>query len=170
MVLAAPWYARIALVCLTLLGLAGAVSVFQAREAGPWQRVAALNDLQSKGVLYIPEHPAFLVDHNGKALAIAGWSPHTPGRDERVLFCESSQMFVAFHGELFDRVGAYFGGPSPRGLDRFPVKVENNDVYINPDRLELGPPRQQPKPLEPAGPFCPEGAAEAAPGFLQFDS
>ena len=106
------------------------------------------------------------VDDHGERLALGGWSPHTPDRAERVLYCRSSEQFVGSHGERFDIRGRYYGGPAPRGLAPISLKVEGGIVYVDPGRVGSGAERTE-EALEPAGRFCAEDAGEAEPGFLE---
>jgi cytochrome b6-f complex iron-sulfur subunit len=76
----------------------------------------------------------------------------------RVPFCIQSQWFECpCHGSKYNRAGEYRDGPAPRGMDRFPVIVQNGLVSVdtNPSARVDGPPRgtdtiQQ----QPEGPFC----------------
>lgn len=45
------------------------------------------------------------------------------------------------HGEKYDRLGRYLAGPSPRGLDRFGVYLEGDDVVVDVAAFEYGPER-----------------------------
>ncbi len=50
----------------------------------------------------------------------------------RVPWCESSQWFECpCHGSKYNRVGEKTGGPTPRGMDRFPFQVTGNSMVIN---------------------------------------
>jgi cytochrome b6-f complex iron-sulfur subunit len=74
----------------------------------------------------------------------------------RVPFCEQSQWFECpCHGSKYNRAGEYRDGPAPRGLDRFPVMVENGLVKVDTSQKREGPSRGtvtvQPTP---EGPFC----------------
>ena len=76
----------------------------------------------------------------------------------RVPFCVQSQWFECpCHGSKYNRAGEYQDGPAPRGMDRFPITVENGTVVVDTATAgqETGPPRgtntlQQ----APEGPFC----------------
>ena len=60
----------------------------------------------------------------------------------RVPSCEPSQWFECpCHGSQYNRVGEKRGGPAPRGMDRFPLIVEENgNVLIDTGGSVLGPP------------------------------
>jgi len=58
----------------------------------------------------------------------------------RVPFCDTSQWFeCGCHGSKYNRVGEKKGGPAPRGLDRFPVEVNNGVVSVNTGIQVVGP-------------------------------
>lgn len=72
--------------------------------------------------------------------------------------CDSSMLFECpCHGSKYRLNGEYFGGPAPRGLDRFPITVEGGKVVVDTGALEKGSPRGTntwEQFAEPAGPFC----------------
>jgi hypothetical protein len=83
---------------------------------------------------------------------------------DRVLYCAQDNTFSAPHGERFDRLGRYMGGPAAGDLGRYPLKVKDNRVLVDVSgELEL--PDRSPSSDAPAGPRC-EGA-EDPPGFFQ---
>ncbi len=43
---------------------------------------------------------------------------------------EKNQFFCPCHNGVFDREGNVVSGPPPRPLDRFQVKVENDQLYV----------------------------------------
>ena len=58
----------------------------------------------------------------------------------RVPFCDTAQWFeCGCHGSKYNRVGEKKGGPAPRGLDRFPVEVNNGVVSVNTGQIIVGP-------------------------------
>jgi cytochrome b6-f complex iron-sulfur subunit len=72
--------------------------------------------------------------------------------------CDKSMLFECpCHGSKYRLHGEYFGGPAPRGLDRFPVAVEGGQLIVDTGKVEVGPPRGTntwPKFAEPVGTFC----------------
>ena len=59
----------------------------------------------------------------------------------RVPWCKPSQWFECpCHGSQYNRVGEKKGGPAPRGLDRFPVTVEDGVVIVDTKSVVQGPP------------------------------
>jgi cytochrome b6-f complex iron-sulfur subunit len=74
----------------------------------------------------------------------------------RVPWCQSSQWFECpCHGSKYNRWGEWTGGPAPRGLDRFPARIENGNLVVSTGQIITGPARtanvlQQ----QPEGPNC----------------
>lgn len=72
--------------------------------------------------------------------------------------CDSSMLFECpCHGSKYRLNGEYYGGPAPRGLDRFPITVEGGKVVVDTGALQTGPPRGTDtwdKFTEPLGAFC----------------
>jgi cytochrome b6-f complex iron-sulfur subunit len=72
--------------------------------------------------------------------------------------CSTSMLFECpCHGSKYKLTGEYFGGPAPRGLDRFPISVEGDKVIVDTGNLQIGPPRGTdtwPKFSQPVGPLC----------------
>lgn len=72
--------------------------------------------------------------------------------------CDSSKLFECpCHGSKYRLHGEYYAGPAPRGLDRFPVSIENGKVIVDTGSLQEGPPRGAntwDRFSEPQGPFC----------------
>ena len=90
--------------------------------------------------------------NGGDPIALAADAQHV-GDD--VVFCESSQLFESpAHGEKFDIRGYYYGGPGARGLARFAVRIDGDNLLIDTDHRFQGPPRGSGPPQEPQGPFC----------------
>jgi cytochrome b6-f complex iron-sulfur subunit len=74
----------------------------------------------------------------------------------RVPYCQTSQWFECpCHGSKYNGVGEYKQGPAPRGLDRFPITVENGIVTVNTGVVVVGPPRgTDTTGQQPEGAFC----------------
>lgn len=59
----------------------------------------------------------------------------------RVPECVTSQWFECpCHGSKYNRVGEKRGGPAPRGMDRFAVELQGEDIVINTGKIIQGPP------------------------------
>ncbi|MEX2459349.1 MAG: Rieske 2Fe-2S domain-containing protein [Actinomycetota bacterium] len=74
----------------------------------------------------------------------------------RVPFCEQSQWFECpCHGSKYNRAGEYRSGPAPRGLDRFPIELQGEEVRVVTGDLTAGPARGTDSTGQNAeGPFC----------------
>lgn len=130
------------------LGIAFASGAWTAGE----DPVASLRQLQEQEVLFLEQHAAFLVYNQGDPLALSADAQHV---GDEVEFCESSQMFESpAHGEKFDIRGYYYGGPAAKGLDRYPVRIEGDGIFVDLDRPIAGPPRGAGAVMEPQGSFC----------------
>ena len=74
----------------------------------------------------------------------------------RVPFCDTSKWFECpCHGSKYNQVGEYELGPAPRGMDRFPITLEGEELVVDTATVILGPPRGTDttgKGIE--GPFC----------------
>jgi cytochrome b6-f complex iron-sulfur subunit len=72
--------------------------------------------------------------------------------------CSKSMLFECpCHGSKYRLTGEYFGGPAPRGLDRFPISIKGGKVTVDTGKVLTGPPRGTdtwPKFSEPVGPLC----------------
>jgi cytochrome b6-f complex iron-sulfur subunit len=72
--------------------------------------------------------------------------------------CEKSMLFECpCHGSKYRLNGEYYGGPAPRGLDRFPIEVSGGKVQVDTGARQDGPPRGTntwSKFAGPQGGFC----------------
>ncbi len=67
---------------------------------------------------------------NGDIVALSWKCPHLGCK---VPYCESSGRFECpCHGSVFNYVGEYLAGPSPRGMDHYPAEV-GTDGLLNID-------------------------------------
>ena len=137
-------------VTVLLASAAGIFFVARLMEERGGVLVTELTTLDDRGVMYVEEIEAFVVARRPTPIALSAIDPHLGHLDT---YCRSSGMFEGRHGEKYDRLGIYYAGPAPRGLDRFQVRVDGADVYVYPDDRSPGPPRSA-RAEEPAGPFC----------------
>ncbi|HWC15192.1 MAG TPA: ubiquinol-cytochrome c reductase iron-sulfur subunit [Actinomycetota bacterium] len=72
--------------------------------------------------------------------------------------CDASKLFECpCHGSKYRLHGEFYAGPAPRGLDRFPITIEDGKVMVDTGSLQEGPPRGTStwdRFAEPQGPFC----------------
>ena len=154
-------YLKIGLIVAVPLAILGAWAFRNATS--PWEVAVRADVLRERQVVYRPELEAFIVWTGEEVLALSSDASHLPG--DRVLYCESSGMFLGPHGESFDRLGRYFGGPARRGIDRMEVHLSGGFVFVDPTRLTEGPSRAVSASV-PEGEICPEPRREGPPGFV----
>ena len=102
---------------------------------------------------YVPAGRMYVVNANDYLFALSQKCPHLGCH---VPYCESSGRFECpCHGSIYDLAGEYITGPSPRGMDRYEVKLDGDKVVVNTNILQDGPPRGANIFLTPAkGPSC----------------
>jgi len=143
-----------AFIALTLV-VAVAVVVAISTSSGP-DPIASLEDLREREVLFFDEHHIYLVYNDGDPLALSDDPQHMDG--EYAEWCTSSQMFeTPTHGEKFDRLGQYYSGPAMRGLDRYPLRLEGDGIFIDLEHPIQGPERGEAPISEPEGDLCVPG-------------
>lgn len=114
------------------------------------------------GRFYIVEYqgrPTDDVDYEADGLVAEGLMPlyqRCVHLGCRVPFCKASQWFECpCHGSKYNTAGEYELGPAPRGLDRFKIRIEGDDVIVDTSEIVIGPPRgTDTLGKGPAGPFC----------------
>jgi cytochrome b6-f complex iron-sulfur subunit len=157
--LANAWKAGVALV-----GVAGAWTTWDLLQPLPSSgfggkvRTVSVDSIPDTGVVEVPQARAYLVRINGQIEAISEKCTHLGCR---VPYCASSNQFECpCHGSVFNRAGEYREGPAPRGMDRYPIEVdEAGIIVIDTAETDLGPAPGGESINEPkAGPSC---AAEA---------
>ena len=109
------------------------------------------------GAIDIPAARAYLVRLNGEIVALSEKCTHLGCR---VPYCATSNQFECpCHGSNFNRAGEYRAGPAPRGMDRYPVEIdETGMIYIDTSEKVDGPAPGGESIDEPvAGPSCAGG-------------
>ncbi len=107
-----------------------------------------------EGVIEVPAARSYLTKIDGEILALSEKCTHLGCR---VPFCDSSGQFECpCHGSVFNRAGDYIAGPSPRGLDTYPVELGDDGLlYINTGERQDGGKPGSLQIDEPAkGPAC----------------
>jgi cytochrome b6-f complex iron-sulfur subunit len=101
---------------------------------------------------YFNEGRLWLANADGRYFALSQKCPHLGCR---VPFCESSGRFECpCHGSVFSIGGDYIAGPSPRGMDRYEVIVEDDELIADTTRLHAGPDAGEGAPAPARGPSC----------------
>lgn len=128
-------------------GFGGAV------DAGP------VADFVDEGtVKYFLDGRFFVTQHEGALRALYQKCPHLGCQ---VPFCESSGRFECpCHGSVYNLLGEYVTGPTPRGMDRFEISIKGDRVLVDTSKVIEGPTRGVlTGPSEPAGPSCVDGTS-----------
>jgi hypothetical protein len=94
---------------------------------GEWRAVVGAEELQAEGIVYRPGLRLFLVHDEPMPVALAAVSPG----GQRGVFCRFADAFQSPNGEVFDPYGRVLGGPTDRGLDRFPVRERVGVVEVD---------------------------------------
>lgn len=126
------------------------------KTAGGKLRVGSSTHYPIGTATYVPEGRFWLANANGQMLALSQKCPHLGCR---VPFCESSGRFECpCHASVFDIGGEWIEGPSPRGMDSYPVSLDGETLVVDTDKLLTGPDQGAKTFLTPAkGPACIEG-------------
>ncbi|MGZ4674935.1 MAG: QcrA and Rieske domain-containing protein [Acidimicrobiia bacterium] len=112
--------------------------------AYPEDRVAA-----AKAVLPVAVHA-------GLDAGLVGLYQKCPHLGCRIPYCSTASEFQCpCHESVFNRVGEYRSGPSPRGMDMFPIRVHGGRVTIDTRVVVRGPAQSaDPSGLGPTGASC----------------
>lgn len=149
---------------LALIGVAGVWTswdlLWPRRAAGEGEvRTVSADAVPGKGVLEVVAARSYLTrDASGEIIAIAEKCPHLGCR---VPYCESSGQFECpCHGSVFNRVGEARQGPTPRGMDRHPIRVVDGVVVVDTGEVERGAPKGSAETIDepPSGPSCTGGS------------
>lgn len=142
--------------------------------------VGRIDDIQAAidagaGFFYVPEGRLWLTRYPARSLPAAEaaynfYSLVEPGllRGVTALYqtcphlgcrvpeCATSQWFECpCHGSKYDRVGEKRDGPAPRGMDRFPMAVVDDELLVDTGTTLAGPPiGTDTTEQQPSGPFC----------------
>ena len=153
---------------LGLVGVAGAWTSWDLLQPirgtgfGGKVRAVPADAIPETGVVEVPAARAYLVRIKGEIVAISEKCTHLGCK---VPYCPTSNQFECpCHGSDFNRAGEFRAGPAPRGMDRYPIEIdENGMIFIDTSTKEDGPPPGGESIDEPvAGPKCAaEGHGEA---------
>jgi Rieske Fe-S protein len=102
---------------------------------------------------YVAAGRMYVVNANDYVFALSQKCPHLGCH---VPFCESSGRFECpCHGSIYDLAGEYIAGPAPRGMDRYEVTLEGDNVVVDTGVLKSGPARGVKNFFTPPkGPSC----------------
>ncbi len=130
-----------------------------ASSGGP-VRTVPVEDVPDVGVLEVPAMSGYLTKVDGEVVALRWKCPHLACK---VPWCESSGQFECpCHGSVFNRVGEYRRGPSPRSMDSYAYTVEGGVIVVDTGAITNGdPPGDETIDEPPLGPECLESTEEA---------
>jgi cytochrome b6-f complex iron-sulfur subunit len=123
-----------------------------------------VSDYADEGsVQYFLNGRFYVTQYQGGLRALYQKCPHLGCR---VPFCDSAAQFQCpCHGSIYNIIGEYLQGPAPRGMDRFPIRIEQGRVLVDTSSPIEGPARGVVTgPSTAAGPSCVSGSGEVAGG------
>jgi len=147
----------------TMLALAAGWTTYEALKplagSGSGGKIAlgAPSDVPAGTAEYVGEGRLWVANTGTEIFALSQKCPHLGCR---VPFCESSGRFeCACHGSIFDIGGEWVAGPSPRGMDQYPLELVDGVLIADTSELINGPDRGADQYYsDPKGPSCTEGA------------
>ena len=115
---------------------------FVRKAGGMFEKVGALEDFAPGSVTDLAGRQTYLSRSldGSRLFALSRVCPHRGGRIDWGSQMMQPQgdnglvigVFRCFlHGSGYDRTGDLLSPPSPRGLDRFPIKVEGGAVWVD---------------------------------------
>ena len=134
--------------------LRGAAAAGVAARAAPRSPSARPRATPTDTSTYVSAGRLFVVNANDYVFALSQKCPHLGCQ---VPFCESSGRFECpCHGSIYDLGGEWIAGPAPRGMDRYEVTLDGDNVVVDTgvaeDRARRAAPRTSSRP--PKGPSC----------------
>jgi cytochrome b6-f complex iron-sulfur subunit len=120
------------------------------------------SDYPDGTVKYFLDGRFYVTSSAGNLVALYQKCPHLGCK---VPFCDSSGQFECpCHGSRYNIRGEYIAGPAPHGMDRFPIKIDGGQVFVDTTNSVQGPPRGVATVSNtPKGPSC-VSAGEGATG------
>jgi cytochrome b6-f complex iron-sulfur subunit len=123
--------------------------------AGGMVTVGQPSNFQSGTATYISEGRLFVANTGTRIFALSQKCPHLGCR---IPFCDSSGRFECpCHGSKYDLGGEWIEGPAPRGMDRYPLRLDTSsgNLVADTSTVIVGPSRGAKRFLTPAkGPSC----------------
>jgi cytochrome b6-f complex iron-sulfur subunit len=117
----------------------------------------SVGDYPAGTVRYFQDGRFYVASADGALVALYQKCPHLGCK---VPFCDSSGRFECpCHGSMYNIRGEYIQGPAPRGMDRFPIKIEGDRVLVDTAEVVEGPAKGvRTVSSEARGPSCTGGA------------
>ena len=143
----------------TLLGLASGWTVFESlrplagNTGGATFKLGDPATYAACTATYISNGSLYVTNPGDTIFALSQKCPHLGCR---VPFCASSGRFeCGCHGSVYDLGGEWVQGPAPRGMDRFPVTIQDGQVVVDTSTVVTGPDHGANTYLTaPKGPSC----------------
>ena len=146
------------------IGAAGALTTWdllrplKSAGFGGLVRAGSSAAVPDAGAVEVRAAKAYLVKLDSQLVALSEKCTHLGCRVE---YCEGSKNFECpCHGSVFNRAGELLTGPSPRGLDRYPVEVATDGLVV----IDTGSTISGPAPGEVTLPEEGDGSSCAAEG------
>lgn len=110
-----------------------------ARAGGGGSLVLAAPDRYAeRSATYVRQGKLYVTRVKGELFALSQSCPHLGCK---VPFCEASGRFECpCHGSKYDLAGEWLEGPSPHGMNRYPLRIEDGRVVVDTTVLNDGPP------------------------------
>lgn len=106
-------------------------------DAGPVE-----DFLQEGAVKYFLDGRFYVTQFQGGLRALYQKCPHLGCKVGACVAKDVSDGFrCPCHGSSYNVIGEYLGGPAPRGMDRFPISIENGHVMVDTSGFVEGPAR-----------------------------
>ncbi len=121
------------------------------------------SDYPDGTVTYFLDGRFYVTSSEGNLVALFQKCPHLGCK---VPFCDSSGQFECpCHGSRYNIRGEYIAGPAPHGMDRFPIKIDGGQVFVDTTNPVQGPPRGVATVSNtPKGPSCVSAGEGATSG------
>ncbi|OGU18111.1 MAG: hypothetical protein A2X61_02875 [Ignavibacteria bacterium GWB2_35_12] len=106
------------------------------KERPPKFKVGPIQNIQPDTFIYEPEYRVFVVrDGNGAFYAISAICTHLGCNvkwiDSNIRNDSSVAIACPCHGSKFNRKGEVIEGPAPKGLQRFRIKLSDDDLIVD---------------------------------------
>lgn len=144
----------------TLLAVAAGWTVYEALRplasaaSGGTITLGSPSNYPPETATYVPDGRLFVANTGTRLFALSQKCPHLGCR---VPFCDSSGRFECpCHGSKYNLGGEWIEGPAPRGMDRFPLKLDASGTLVaDTSKVITGPARGAKRFLTPPkGPSC----------------
>ena len=143
----------------SMLGIAAGWTVFESLRplagsaTGVKLKLRGATSYPSESATYVAEGRLWITNTGTQLFALSQKCPHLGCR---VPFCESSGHFECpCHGSKFDIGGEWIEGPAPRGLDKYTLSTDGDNLVVDTSKLLPGPDRGAKAFFKPAkGPTC----------------